>query len=252
MPMLSPLHTLTLPLIFLFSIPITFFACFTTALAFSVLFFRVALIYIDLAVAIIPYWILGASKVLAHPSTIEQIKFASPTSPTVPTSARRRNRRTSSSSNLSVAGSITPTLLSPHNSTLGLSASVGPTRDYEGVGGWRLDNPSEEDDALWTKINSRLELPADHVRRHKRSLTGSSVPHKGEVRRGRKDVEDMIVMNTGRARTPPTPGMTTAPALQEVLVQQVPSVLKGTKRTPSLSTHSSGSSKGSGLGVKSR
>lgn len=250
--MLSPLHTLTSPLIFLFSIPIVFFACFTTVLAFSVLFFRVALIYIDLAIAIIPYWILGASKALADHSTIEQIKFASPTSPTVPMSARRRKRRTSSSSNLSAAGSITPTLLSAHNSTLGLSASVGPARDYEGVGGWRLENPSEEDDALWTKINSRLELPADHIRRHKRSLTGSSVPHKGEVRRGRKDTEDMIVMNSGRARTPPTPGMTTTSVLQEVLVQQVPNALKGTKRAPSLNTQSSGNSKGSGLSMKSR
>ncbi|KAF4635885.1 hypothetical protein G7Y89_g2210 [Cudoniella acicularis] len=252
MPMLSPLYTLTLPLIFLCSIPIACFACLTTALAFSILFFRVTLIYIDLAAAIMPQYLLGATRILAHPPTVRQIKSASPTPPP---SARRRKRRTSSSSAHSATGSITPMNLSSHNSILGLSASVGPSRDYEGVGGWRLDNPSGEDDALWTKTNSRLELPADHVRRHKRSLTSGCVPHKGEVGRGRKDGDDMVVMNTGRARTPPTSGMATnatGGTLPGYFTPQEQNSVKSSKRTPSLGTISSGSSKSSGLSMKQR
>lgn len=51
-------------------------------------------------------------------------------------------------------------------------ATTTPLRDYEGVGGWRLQEDDEEE-ALWIGINSRLELPAAQMRRHQRSLTGS-------------------------------------------------------------------------------
>lgn len=41
----------------------------------------------------------------------------------------------------------------------GLAPSVGIERDFEGVGGWRL-NDSNDDDG-WENINSRLELPME-------------------------------------------------------------------------------------------
>lgn len=129
---------------------------------------------------------------------------------------------------------------------LGLSQSVGATRDFEGVGGWRLNNPnSEEEDALWTKINSRLELPAEHGRRHKRSLTGGM-----EMGRGREDMSmgrRSDEMNTGRARTPSV-------QMEEEYfgLQRQGSPKAERKRTSSLGTTSSGSSKGSGLSMKGR
>jgi len=97
-----------------------------------------------------------------------------------------------------------------------------------------LGNPnSEEDEALWAKINSRLELPAEHGRRHRRSLTGGL-----EIGRGREG------MNTGRARTPPT-----EEGYFGVQRQISP---KSERRTPSLGTASSTSSKGSGLSMKGK
>ncbi|CAG8955131.1 hypothetical protein HYFRA_00007146 [Hymenoscyphus fraxineus] len=226
---------LTLPLLFIFSLPVTIFAVFTTCLAVSVLLFRFTLIYIDLAVAVIPHYLLGGSTApkFLHPvHTNGQHSLPSPPQP----SYRRRKRRTSSSSSYSVAGSITPTLtqsmtdpqgiLTSPSSYIGLNTSIGPSRDFEGVGGWRLDNQSEEEEGLWTKINSRLELPADHGRRHKRSLTSGSLPSSinpfggalgmAEVKRGRKDEETPgMAMNTGRARTPPTTNLGGAGAGQE-------------------------------------
>lgn len=119
---------------------------------------------------------------------------------------------------------------------MGLSQSVGPARDYEGVGGWRLENPSD-DDGLWTKINSRLELPADHVRRHHRSLTSGSLP--GGVRVNRSYSPE-AVMNTSRTRTPPS-----SVAGLEGYFPHVPITSKGSKRTPSVGTAVSGSSSSS-------
>ena len=52
-------------------------------------------------------------------------------------------------------------------------------RDFEGIGGWRVPG-SDDDDILWTSMNSRLELPAivDNNRKkrhhHQRSLTSGS------------------------------------------------------------------------------
>lgn len=52
-------------------------------------------------------------------------------------------------------------------------------RDFEGVGGWRIPD-SEDDDGLWTSMNSRLELPAISDERrhnhHHRSWTAGSLP----------------------------------------------------------------------------
>lgn len=201
----------TLSIVALLSIWLGIFAWFTTVIAFSILLFRVALVYIDLAIAVIPYYLQGGAKrILADPASPKQTIAPSPS----PAAARRRARRTSSSSTLSATGSLTPirhiasrsdsyVLLSSPNSVLGLSSGVGPTRDFEGVGGWRLDVPSDEDEGLWTKINSRLELPADHGRRHKRSLTSGCVPQRGEMKWGRRNSEEATTMNTGRTRTPP-------------------------------------------------
>merc|ERR1711939_931706 len=200
MAIVNPVYGIIVPFLFFFTIPFAILASFTTIFAFSILFFRVLIVYIELALAVIPYWILGQRTSYSPPSPqIPRTKSFSNS-----TNGRRRKRRGSTSSNLSATGSITP--ISGENG-LGLSQSIGPTRDYEGVGGWRLDNPSD-DDGLWTRIN------------------GSYSPE--------------ALMNTSRARTPPssTTGM-------EGYFPQVVSPQKASKRTPSASTGLSGSSSSS-------
>jgi hypothetical protein len=228
MALLSTAYSLILPFLFVFTVPIALFATITTVTAFSILLFRVALVYIELAFAVIPYYLLGARTV---PNSAVLSKYNPAAVP-----ARRRKRRSSSSSALS-AGSITPIA---GDGTLGLSQSIGAARDFEGVGGWRLGDPSD-DDALWTNINSRLELPADHIRRHRRSLTSGSMP--GEGRNNRSHSPE-AVMNTSRSRTPPSSGFVGEyfpPASTS------PRILKRTSSVLTAVSGSSGSSKGSSM-----
>lgn len=179
MALLTPGYGLVLPFLFLFTIPIAILAALTTTLAFSILLFRVILVYIELALTVIPQYLLGFN--LATRS--------------VPPSATGRGRRGTRRRNSggAVSGSITP---------IGGVASTQSTRhvrDYEGVGGWRLGPPSDDDD-LWSKFNSRLELPADRGRRHHRSLTAGSFSVDA---RQRRTFSTEMMMNTAKARTPP-------------------------------------------------
>ncbi|CZS97248.1 uncharacterized protein RAG0_06414 [Rhynchosporium agropyri] len=286
MAILSPLYTLILPFLFLTTLPIFLFASLTTILAFSLLFLRVLVVYIELALTIIPYWILGPQS-LTLPPSFSQASSHSPstTSPTSPSlyrnsgntwsavnaggmGVRRRKRRGSGSSTLSATGSITPipgengTII---NTGMGLNQSLGPNRDYEGVGGWRIEkdtgdgNGSDNEGAegLWTRINSRLELPAEqHVRKHHRSLTAGSVMAGGSGggMGGKKRVERsyspeaLFMMNTSRTRTSPG-GMTTTAGAGTVGgglgegAGYFRQVSPSRKRTSSVNTGSSGSSK---------
>ncbi|PQE29022.1 hypothetical protein CJF30_00004053 [Rutstroemia sp. NJR-2017a BBW] len=200
MALISPFYAIILPFLCVFTFPLAIFASITTTFAFGLLLFRVTVVYVELALAVIPYYLLGPKT--SH-KIISRCRPA-PASSTIPV-ARRRKRRGSASSNHSATGSITPVpRLRGSESALGLSQSIGPARDYEGVGGWRMDNSGSDDDALWTNMNSRLELPANHGRRHhQRSLTSGSLPSPEDLRivRGRSAE---VVMNTSKARTPPT------------------------------------------------
>ncbi|KUJ16814.1 uncharacterized protein LY89DRAFT_684853 [Mollisia scopiformis] len=231
MALFNPFYGLILPFLFIFTIPIAILASITTACAFSVLLFRVTLVYIELALAVIPHWLLGGEITAKQ---LRRTKSLTNTSP-----GRRKRRRGSTSSNASATGMLTPV---SSDNVMGLSA--GPTRDYEGVGGWRIDNPSD-DDALWTKINSRLELPADHVRRHHRSLTSGSMPGESTAKVNRSYSPEAI-MNTSRARTPPSSAII---GRDEGYFPQIPISSKTSKRNSS-STGSTTSSKGSGLCIK--
>lgn len=230
MALLNPAYLIVLPFLFICTIPFAILASLTTFIAFSILFIRVVLVYIELALAIIPYYLLGTSY----------SKLLQQEPPSSPATARRRKRRSSVSSNLSGTGTITP--LSGDYSAYGLSQSVGSARDFEGVGGWRLDNPSD-DDGLWTNINVRLELPADHGRRHhRRSATSGSMSGDGRVERA---FGPESTMNTSKARTPPS----SAFGGGEYFPQGV-GASKGLRRSNSGVTGlsgSSGSSKGSSI-----
>lgn len=188
MALFNPGHGLILPFLFLFTVPIALFAALTTIIAFSILLFRVTLVYIELALTIMPNYFLGPSTHSRRSYAVSGAK--SPTLSSTP--SRRRRRRPSSTAALS--GTTTPTPGGPSQ----VFNSHQRVRDYEGVGGWRLGPPSDDDD-LWTKINSRLELPAEHGRRHQRSLTSGSMP-------GQKRImsSEMMMMNSSKARTPPS------------------------------------------------
>ena len=234
MALLNPVYSLILPFLFFFTLPVALFASLTTFLAFSILAFRVVLVYIELALAVIPYYLLGARPSATYLKRSRSFQ----NQPTI--SSGRRKRRGSTSSSLSATGSLTPV---SSETLMGLSQSIGPTRDYEGVGGWRLDKSSDDDDALWTNINSRLELPADHARRHHRSLTGGSMPGDSRVSRS---YSPETTMNTSKARTPPSSMV----GLGEGYFPHISNSPKTLKRIPSVS---SGSSKGSSvLSMKQR
>ena len=86
---------------------------------------------------------------------------------------RHKSRRSSAGSG-SNAGSTTPRV---PDTGLGVYSGGGVVRDFEGVGGWRIPGTDDED-ALWTSMNSRLELPAmvDGRRHfHHRSRTSGSL-----------------------------------------------------------------------------
>ncbi|TLD32292.1 hypothetical protein E2P81_ATG05268 [Venturia nashicola] len=162
---LNPLYVLVPPVILLFSIPLAFFAAFTTALAVGTLLIRVSIVYSDLLLALIRSYVLEKTKA----------PTPQPSPPHKHRSRRGSNFSSGSSQDFTVLGKHGPSKSASFASLLGAGAP-GATRDFEGIGGWRETavNPGEE--ASWINMNSRLELPAPTVerRRHQRSLTGGS------------------------------------------------------------------------------
>ncbi|KAK5653876.1 hypothetical protein OQA88_7800 [Cercophora sp. LCS_1] len=201
MALLNPVHGLVVPFLCVFTVPLAIFAGITSALAFSVLMFRVAAVYVDIALGMIPQYFTGRSKSQMLPDEFHRRRqsrdgFKTPISPagsvgsssdySTPTGAspfrhgsgykspatRRRKssygfgaalRHSSRSSQVSLGsrGTITPINedeVAEINETF-VTPSSGMDRDFEGVGGWRLDD--QDDDGNWTNINSRLELPVE-------------------------------------------------------------------------------------------
>ncbi|KAK3940685.1 hypothetical protein QBC46DRAFT_384787 [Diplogelasinospora grovesii] len=226
MALINPVHGLVVPFLCVFTIPLAIFAGITTTLAFSLLMFRVAIVYLDIALTFIPQYVMGRGRARIAPATHRYgyhardgsksptsshsscpdsgsghstPPLASPFPPAagyVPLGYRsprhrksshgfggnsgRRSRRTSQASLASV-GTITPIHEDDGTSTMaesGLVPSVGMDRDFEGIGGWRLD----DNDTDWTNINSRLELPLERSsdRHHYRSQSaGPTTPGEG-------------------------------------------------------------------------
>jgi len=232
MALINPVHGLIVPFFCLFTIPLAVFASLTTALAFSVLMFRVAVVYFDMALALVPQYVMGRSRTqMLSPNNIHKDSQHGPRTPISPPSSvssgsghstpnhyhgggsgqlgvdykspgRRRkssygfgsalrHSRHSSQASMASIGTITPIRegeITPFNEPgpapgsssfgeTGLAPSVGIDRDFEGIGGWRLD---EHDDSDWANINSRLELPterASFVHQHRRSQSaGPTTP----------------------------------------------------------------------------
>ncbi|MCJ1256520.1 hypothetical protein MMC24_004341 [Lignoscripta atroalba] len=202
--MSTSVYILLSPFLLAVSIPLAGFALLTTTLAFSTLFIRVIIVYIELGIAVV------------------HNQFVVPPSTTTPTTksrrsslapdcihARRKSRRSSTGSGQSEADSTTPKILDTPN--LGIYSGTAIDRDFEGVGGWRFPGPDDEEDVLWTSMNSRLELPAkvgERQRKHQRSLTSGSLasaPFDTRFKRGFQS-PDLSTRSPlwSRARTPGT------------------------------------------------
>ncbi|KAF4587508.1 hypothetical protein GQ602_004201 [Ophiocordyceps camponoti-floridani] len=209
MALINPVQTLFVPFLLIIMVPLAVFAGITTTLAFSVLGFRVVAVYLDSALSLMPPCLSsseppqGATDVTSSsPSLLNTIPqhnrrrslspatssstYSVDNSPTTPTQQHllhlhlhqasqsvprhRRRRRPSSLTSVVSAGSVTP----GGTMAMGLMPSVGPERDFEGVGGWRDDRDGDDD--TWTTINSRLELPDRiYTRNHHRSPSGGPV-----------------------------------------------------------------------------
>lgn len=158
------------PALLIVSVPLSIFAAFTTTFAFSILFVRVLIVYAELAAVLVRNQLFQAQS---SDRVLQRQKSNSTTTDEKET--RRKSRRSSAGSGQSSGGSMTPK--APESNGLGIYASGGVERDFEGVGGWRIPG-SDDDDILWTSMNSRLELPAivdERKRNHRRSLTSGSL-----------------------------------------------------------------------------
>lgn len=210
MAFFNPLRLLVIPFLTIVTLPLAIFAGITTTIAFSVLLFRVMLIYFDLVISFVPTYIFGSffsRRRLYYNNNRYSAAGSPPLSPASTAGFRRRRR-------LSSASLISAEAPSPIKETgPGLIPSVGLDRDFEGVGGWRA---SGDDDELWMNINSRLELPEvnhwhTHGRpHHKRTLSaGLTILPKETALTTRARTRSpttrrkRVSPNSSKARTPP-------------------------------------------------
>lgn len=168
--MWNPLYPLAPIALLLFSIPLAMFAAVTTGIALTILFLRASVVYVQLAAALVGAWISPTPPL--QTSTMPSKHSPKRTSP-----RSQRHRRSTTAS----AASSQETIRGrpPFDSSESFTALIGTTdmtRDFEGVGGWRVAGDDEEE-ALWMGLNSRFAPPAESpVRHHRRSQTGGPAP----------------------------------------------------------------------------
>ncbi|KAL7628940.1 hypothetical protein AAE478_000457 [Parahypoxylon ruwenzoriense] len=173
----NPLQFFIFPFVFFVTLPLAICAGFTTILAFMVLFLRLFLVYFDVGLETLRYVVLGHdahNHSIASPQTPSTTRPASPEFFSPPPSPGARNRRRRKRQSGGSNGSVTPV------DGFGLAPSIGLERDFEGVGGWRLESANVDadaadaaDDQQWYNLNSRLEIP--DRRHHYRSRSGGAV-----------------------------------------------------------------------------
>lgn len=203
MALLNPLYACVVPVLLVTTIPLAIFAGITTTFAFSILIFRVFVVYLDIALSLVSQSLahlvesssgLITSSKRSHlrpprtPSSSSSINSrANSVSPSASSTLLKRHRRRRPSSSV-YSGTATPA----SDIGLGLIPSVGAERDFEGVGGWRLGD-DDDNDAAWTTINSRSELL--HDRHHRRTSSGGPTSTAAESGSG-------FLMMKGRTRSP--------------------------------------------------
>ena len=160
------INVLSIPLVASFSLPLFFFAVFTTTVALTTLFIRVSVVYVELALALLQSALGTSTATHDGPFRPHSPEAEELTRIKVHPRSRRASTQTgassASSSPLQIAVGASAPAATPHSGASHAQWSVPATtpRDYEGVGGWRVPVDDEDEEALWTGINSRLELPA--------------------------------------------------------------------------------------------
>ncbi|KAK0718179.1 hypothetical protein B0T26DRAFT_644683 [Lasiosphaeria miniovina] len=212
MALINPVHGLVVPFLCMFTIPLAIFAGITTALAFSVLMFRVAVVYLDIALTLIPQYFVSRSRPRILSSSAVSGTGNHEHQHSYSRDGRPRSRHSSQVSLASI-GTITPIHedeVTPLITESGLTPSVGMDRDFEGIGGWRLDD--DGDDANWANINSRLELPLERSSTRRSQSAGPVTPGEGTwlMMKGThqdsqedKDWERHFHHSPGKGLTPP-------------------------------------------------
>ncbi|KAI0890330.1 uncharacterized protein GGS22DRAFT_150608 [Annulohypoxylon maeteangense] len=176
MALFNPFQVVIFPFLFLVALPLALCAGLTTILAFMVLFLRLFLVYFDVGLETVRYILVGHA---AHTRSVTARQASSipqplPLDHSLSSSPEPRHRRRRKTQGSTSSGSITPV-----NSLDGfaLTPTIGVERDFEGVGGWRLDSVDVDadaaDDRQWYNLNSRLDL-LDR-RHHFRSQSGGAV-----------------------------------------------------------------------------
>lgn len=180
------------PAFILFSLPLIIFAAFTTTLALSTLFLRALLAYAELAAVLACNQLaLRSSQLILHTrssSASTSTTSASVEDPLIISSngldrSNSRQSRLSHRSSISSNGPLTPRPIGESNISGGgiysrNSAGVFGQRDFEGIGGWSMEDSDDEDRVPWAVMNTRLELPSHvaHGRRDaNRRHSGSSL-----------------------------------------------------------------------------
>ena len=159
------LSAASMPVVLLLSVPLAALAVITTTFAFWILLARVSLVYVEIFAALLRAYIVPSSEApLTRPSPAG--------SPDKQLSPRSRQPSRNSSDSLGVQVQVLP-----HNASSATLAEPLPDRDYEGVGGWRVQD-DDEDDALYMGMNSRLEFPLA-TPRYARSQASLSRPPSG-------------------------------------------------------------------------
>jgi hypothetical protein len=202
MALINPIQLFILPFVLLVALPLALCAGFTTVIAFLVLFLRLFVVYFDVGIETARYLIAGEQRRRYAQSPIGASRRLSPlrigasagngSAPSSPEGSSTQNPRRGTKSRPGSAGSAgsagggsnsCATAFEGSVPRIPLSASAILTRDFEGVGGWRLPaGPGTAADALddqtWESLNSRLELP-DHQqqqqRHHNRSRSGGPI-----------------------------------------------------------------------------
>ncbi|KAL9064379.1 MAG: hypothetical protein Q9157_007846, partial [Trypethelium eluteriae] len=166
MAIVNPLHIAASVLFFILAVPLTLFALFTTTLALSTLLLRVSIVYVELGAALLHSWLFvdaaSPSETLHHgphpasPTTQSRSLPSRRTSLSRPSSSHDASTittalsiPTSTTSSPTTTNRSQPPLRPKSGSSASLAlTSLDPTRDYEGVGGWRIAGSGDEE-ALW-------------------------------------------------------------------------------------------------------
>ncbi|KAK8080735.1 hypothetical protein PG997_008553 [Apiospora hydei] len=225
MALFNPLQFFVFPFMIFVALPLAICAGITTVFAFAVLFLRLFWVYFDVGMETIRYVILGhtqpqqyipspSSSRLASASTSPQITRPPSPEATSPFRNSQRRRRKSRAGSVTAIAPLIGGLDGGSGASLGPAAGLG--RDFEGVGGWRSDQ-NTEDERVWESLNSRLEMP-DPLRYHFRSHSGSAVLIPGLAGAGTL------------ARVSPRTGSTSPPDLRKSMSTSSPNSSRS--RTP--------------------